>query len=72
MNSASRCSSERVSRLYPSEPRLASLLTVCGWARRGMEDRVGGGAWRTGWEEGRGGEGGRRGVEVRVGGGVWR
>ena len=26
-----------------------------------------GGAWRTGWEEGRGGEGGRRGVEVRVG-----
>ena len=40
MKSASRCSSVRVSRLYPSEPRLASLLTVCWWRRRGVEDRV--------------------------------
>ena len=49
MNSASRCISESVSRLHPSEPRLTSALTVCG----------GGGGRRVGVEEG-GGDGRRR------------
>ena len=83
MNSASRCISESVSRLHPSELRLTSPLTVCGcvWEEGcgGIGKRdvcVGGGVWRY-WEEGcvcgrRGVEVLERGVCVCVGGGAWR